>query len=276
MPSACSTRNCSVASSIASRANCRRAARDSIPSVRRATKATPRWPMPCARMTWRFCTIARQRSRSTARARFRAKPRRGTCCSASLRRPTIRSRAGVTRFWVRNDWQSRRKPRPSPATCPRRSARRSASGSQNACGSQTARWPPTAWCSPASATPRPTIRPRRARSTPRCGPPIRAPRCRWCFVARTTASVSRPAPRKAGSPTSSPAATVCTTFTATAPIWSKRIARRKRRSILRARTASRCSSTSARCGFMATPDRTCPRSTSPKPRSKPTKRATRC
>ena len=46
-------------------------------------------------------------------------------------------------------------------------------------------------CSPASATPRPTIRPRRARSTPPAGPPIRARRCRSSSCARTMASASR-------------------------------------------------------------------------------------
>ena len=52
---------------------------------------------------------------------------------------------------------------------------------------------------PASATPRPIIRPRRARSTAPPGPPIRARRCRSSSSARTMASASRRGRRAAGS-----------------------------------------------------------------------------
>jgi hypothetical protein len=83
-----------------------------------------------------------------------------------------------------------RRPRPSPRICPRRWAprwpSRAASGWATRC-----RFRPTASCCARSAMPRPTMPPRRPRSTPRCGRPTRSCRRRSCSSARTTAWASR-------------------------------------------------------------------------------------
>ena len=104
--------------------------------------------------------------------------------------PRIRLRADATRSGVPSRCGCCRRPRPSPRTCPRRSAPRWRSSRPSA-SAMPRRFPTTASPSVRSAMPPATMRPRRPRSTPRRGRRTRSCRRRCCSCARTTASAFR-------------------------------------------------------------------------------------
>ena len=93
----------------------------------------------------------------------------------------------------------RRRPRPSPAICPRPWARPVLWGLRGATRPSTACLPKTPSFWPPSEMPPPTTPPRRAPSTRQAGPPGSRSPCRFSSSARTTASAFPSGRRRAGS-----------------------------------------------------------------------------
>ena len=141
----------------------------------------------------------------------------GTSCSASWRPRTSRWPAAATRSSATTTWRSSPRPRPSPPTCREPSASPSASTAPTASACRR-RGRPTRWPSAASATRRPTTRRRPGPSTPPPASPTSTCRSRSCSSARTTASGSACAPRRAGSGPPTPNAPTCAGSRPTAPI----------------------------------------------------------
>ena len=148
--------------------------------------------------------------------------------------------------------RSSRRPRPSRPTCRGRSASPSASAGPTGSACRSA-WPADASPSAASATRRPTTRRRPAPSTPPPASPTSTCRCRCCSSARTTASASACAPRRAGSRPPTAHGPTCAGSRPTAPIPRPRTTPRGRRATGSAPSGRRRSCTCAPSGSWPTP-----------------------
>ena len=227
--SSSSTASASAARWTASRAGCRRAARASTRSAARATRTMPRSPRRCGSTTWPSSTTARTPSRSTASKKL---PGQTPCWdmllsfAASAEDPISGGRHKVIGSKPLVHPAADQHHRLASAQGGRRGVQHRHRQDAEARGHRRCR--ATRSCCAASATPRPTIRPRRARSTPPPGPPIRARRCRSSSCARTMASASRPGRRAAGSRRRSATAPGSNMSIAAASTWSTPIAARAR------------------------------------------------